>query len=59
MNHLKILGFAAVTALGLMAFIGTGTASATTLSTDAAGTAKYPVGTTFHATLKAGHLGSL
>lgn len=54
MKHLKMLGLAAIAALGLMAFVGAGTASATTLSTDAAGTAKYAVGTEIHATLKPG-----
>jgi hypothetical protein len=54
MKHLKMLGLAAIAALGLMAFVGAGTASATTLSTDAAGTVKYGVGTEIHSTLKSG-----
>jgi hypothetical protein len=54
MKHLKMLGLAAIAALGLMAFVGAGTASATTLSTDFAGTVKYAVGTTVHLTLKSG-----
>jgi hypothetical protein len=52
MKHLKMLGLAAIAALGLMAFVGAGTASATTLSTDAAGTIKYAVGTEIHSSLK-------
>jgi hypothetical protein len=51
MKHLKMLGLAAIAALGLMAFVGAGTASATTLSTDAAGTAKYGVNTVIDSTL--------
>jgi hypothetical protein len=47
MKHLKMLGLAAIAALGTMAFVGTGTASATTLSTDAAGNTKYALGTGF------------
>jgi len=54
MKHLKMLGFAAMAALGLMAFVGAGTASATTLATNSAGTVKYAAGTTFHATLETG-----
>jgi hypothetical protein len=54
MKHLRMLGLAAIAALGLMAFVGAGTASATTLSTDAAGTVKYGVGTEIHSTLKSG-----
>jgi hypothetical protein len=54
MKHLKMLGLAVIAALGLMAFVGAGTASATTLATDSAGTTHYPVGTEIHATLKAG-----
>lgn len=49
-----MLGLAAVTALSLMAFVGAGTASATTLSTDAAGTFYYSVGTEILLSLKAG-----
>jgi hypothetical protein len=54
MKHLKMLGLAAIAALGLMAFVGAGTASATTLATDAAGTVKYGTGTEIHSTLKTG-----
>jgi hypothetical protein len=54
MKHLKMLGLAAIAALGLMAFVGAGTASATTLSTDSAGTTIYGVGTVIHTTLKSG-----
>jgi hypothetical protein len=54
MKHLKMLGLAAIAALGLMAFVGAGTASATTLSTDAAGTTKYAANQEIHATLKTG-----
>lgn len=54
MKHIKMLGLAAIAALGLMAFVGAGTASATTLSTDSAGTVKYGVGTEIHSTLEAG-----
>lgn len=52
MKHLKMLGLAAIAALGLMAFVGAGTASATTLFTDSAKTIAYPVGTVIHSTLK-------
>jgi hypothetical protein len=52
MNHLKMLGLAVIAALGLMAFVGAGTASATTLATDAAGTINYEVGTEIHSSLK-------
>jgi hypothetical protein len=54
MKHLKMLGLAAIAALGLMALVGAGTASATTLSTDSAGTVKYAVGQEIHSTLKSG-----
>jgi hypothetical protein len=54
MKHLKMLGLAAIAALGLMAFVGAGTASATTLSTDAAGAIHYEAGTEIHMTLKSG-----
>jgi hypothetical protein len=54
MKHLGMLGLAAIAALGLMAFVGAGTASATTLATDSAGTIRYPVGTEIHVTLKTG-----
>jgi hypothetical protein len=54
MKHLKMLGLAAIAAMGLMAFVGAGTASATTLFTDSAKTVKYLKGTTFHWTLVPG-----
>ena len=54
MKHLKILGLAAVAALGLMALVGAGTASATTLATDAAGTIHYTKGTVIDSSLKPG-----
>ncbi len=54
MKYLKMLGLAAIAAMGLMAFVGAGTASATTLFTDSAKTIKYPAGTTIHATLVPG-----
>ena len=54
MKHLKMLGLAAIAALGLMAFVGAGTASATTLATDSAGTVKYGTGQEIHSTLKTG-----
>lgn len=54
MKHLKMLGLAAIAALGLMAFLGAGTASATTLATNSAGTIKYAAGTEIHSTLKTG-----
>jgi len=52
MKHLKMLGLAVIAALGLMAFVGAGTASATTLATDSAGTTKYAAGTEIHKTLE-------
>jgi hypothetical protein len=54
MKHLKMLGLAAIAALGLMAFVGAGTASATTLATDAAGNIHYEVGQEIHVTNKSG-----
>jgi hypothetical protein len=54
MKHLKMLGLAAIAALGLLAFVGAGTASATTLATDSAGTTKYGSGQEIHSTLKTG-----
>lgn len=53
MKHLKLL-VAAITALGLMAFGGASTASATTLFTDSAHTIDYPAGTTLHLTQVSG-----
>ena len=54
MKHLKMLGLAAIAALGLMAFVGAGSASATTLFTDKAHTIVYKKGTTIHTTLQPG-----
>ncbi len=52
MKYLKILGLAAIAAAALMAFVGAGTASATTLTcTEPAGTkVTCPAGTLIHAT---------
>jgi hypothetical protein len=50
MKSLKMLALAAIAALGLMAFVGAGTASATTLCTTATGPC-YPAGTSLHASL--------
>jgi hypothetical protein len=50
MKYRKMSGLAAATALGLLAFVGPGTASATTLFTDEAKTIVYPTGTTLHLT---------
>jgi hypothetical protein len=55
MKHMMRFGLAAIAALGLMALVGAGTASATTLATDAAGAAKYAVGTEVHVTLESGN----
>lgn len=54
MRHLKTFGLTAILGLALMALAGVGTASATTLSTDSAGTFKYGAGTSIEATLKSG-----
>ncbi len=54
MKYLKMLGLAAIAAMGLMAFVGASTASATTLFTDEAKKVPYGVGTTIHATLVPG-----
>jgi hypothetical protein len=54
MKHLKMLGLAAIAAMGLMAFIGAGTASATTLFTNSNLTGPYAKGTTIHSTLTTG-----
>jgi hypothetical protein len=54
MRYLKMLGLAAVAAMGLMAFVGASTASATTLFTDSAHKIAYPKETTIHATLEPG-----
>jgi hypothetical protein len=54
MKHLKMRSLTAIAALGLMALVGVGSASATTLSTDAAGTVKYAVGQEIHLSLKSG-----
>jgi hypothetical protein len=58
MKHLKMLGLAAIAALGLLAFVGAGTASAD-LYTDAGKTIKYKTGTTVNATLASGKSASL
>ena len=52
MKHLKMLGLAAIAALGLLAFVGAGTASATTLcstNTNPCTGTSYGVGTKIHA----------
>lgn len=54
MKHLKTLGLAALAVLGLMAFAGASTASATTLFKDNMKSQPYSAGTTFHATLEKG-----
>jgi hypothetical protein len=46
MKHLKMLGLAAIAALGLMAFVGASSASATTLFTNSNLTNPYAAGTT-------------
>jgi hypothetical protein len=51
MKHLKCLGLAALAAMALTAFLGAGTASATTLQ---AGGKNLPAGSEFITTLKAG-----
>jgi hypothetical protein len=58
MKYLKMLGLAAIAAMGLMAFVGASVASAA-IYTDAAKTSKYPVGppgtgTTISASLASG-----
>jgi hypothetical protein len=59
MKYVKMLGLAAVAAAALMAFIGAGTASATTLckatdTPDCSLANTYAAGTTIHASLKPG-----
>jgi hypothetical protein len=54
MRQLKMLGLAAIAALGLIAFVGAGTASATTLFTNSNGTSPYKAGTEIHFTLTQG-----
>jgi hypothetical protein len=61
MKHLKMLGLAAIAALGLMAFVGAGTASATTLCTNTKEeggktvcNVAYGVGTEISSSLKTG-----
>lgn len=51
MKYVKILGLAAVAAMALMAFVGAGSASATTLSST---NGNLPKGTVIHATLTKG-----
>ncbi len=58
MKHLKMLGLAAIAALGLLAFIGAGAASAD-LYTDAGKTIKYGTGTTVNASLATGKSAAL
>jgi hypothetical protein len=57
MRYPRIIALAAIAVLGLMAFVGAGTASATTFATDAAGTIQYPAGTERHYSLKPGTSG--
>jgi hypothetical protein len=61
MKHVKMLGLAAIATLGLMAFVGAGTASATTLCTSTkvvegktVCAVAYGVGQEIHLTLKSG-----
>lgn len=54
MKQLKMFALAAIAALGLMAFGGAGTASATTLFTDSAETIDYPAGTVLEDSLVSG-----
>jgi len=54
MKHLKMLGLAAIAAMGLMAFVGAGSASATTLFTSSNLTNPYAVGPEVHSTLTTG-----
>jgi hypothetical protein len=54
MKHLKMLGLAAIAALGLLAFVGAGTASATTLFTNSNLTGAYASGTEVHSNLTTG-----
>jgi len=64
MKSLKMLALAAIAALGLMAFVGAGTASATTLcktsGVNPCPTAwDWPVGTSIHITLQSGKRATL
>jgi hypothetical protein len=59
MKNLKMLSLAAAAALGLLAFVGVGTASATTLFTDSAKTIDHPAGTTIGASIASGTSSSL
>lgn len=54
MKHLKMLGLAAIAALGLTTFAGAGTASATTLFTNSNLTGAYASGTVLHLTQRSG-----
>jgi hypothetical protein len=54
MKHLKMLGIAAIAALGLLVFVGAGTASAATLFTSSNKISPYGAGTTISATLATG-----
>jgi hypothetical protein len=58
MKHLKMLGLAAIAAMGLMAFVGAGVASAD-LYTNSGKTVKYPTGTTISASLATGKSAAL
>ncbi|MDQ3724991.1 MAG: hypothetical protein M3335_03710 [Actinomycetota bacterium] len=52
MKYLKMTALAAIAGLGLLAFAGTGTASATQLCTDSACNTVYPSDTTIHIVTK-------
>lgn len=54
MKHLKMLGLGVIAAMGLMALVGAGAASATTLFTDSNLMTPYASGTSFHLTLSSG-----
>lgn len=54
MKRLKMLGLAMIAVLGLTAFVGAGTGSATKLCTDSACIAVYPKVETIQATLESG-----
>jgi hypothetical protein len=61
MKYLKMLGLAAIAAMGLMAFVGAGTASAgtTKLCTDSACATVYPKGTKISGSLVTGNSATL
>src|SRR5689334_16189677 len=58
MQHLKTVSFAVIAAMGLLAFIGAGTAQAV-LFTNTAKTIKYPTGTVVDFSLKSGSMTKL